>query len=176
MLEEPWRTRMDTYSSSSIHIWTHIAPLACCCIALQRTHMEQHPSQLLYVSTLLYSSCMSILLHMCPHTTICLSSYYYTRVLILLYMCLLYTAICVVILLYMCLHTPIYVSTLYCYICVVILLYICPHTSMYLSSYYYIRKVIHMSALQMLKLYNNYITICVLILLYMCPRTTIYVR
>ena len=56
------------------------------------------------------------LLHVCPHTTICVSSYYY---------------ICVLILLYMCPHTAIYVSSYYYmssydYICVIILLYMCP--------------------------------------------------
>jgi hypothetical protein len=100
---------------------------------------------------------MRILLYMCPHTTIYVSSYCYICVLILLYghtyssirthMCKcgnILLHICVLILLYMCPHTT---------ICVLIQLYLCPHTTIYLSSYYYI---------------------FVLILLYICPHTTIY--
>ncbi len=48
--------------------------------------------------------CVLILLYMCPHTAIYVSSYCY---------------ICVLILLYMCPHTAIYVSS-YCYICVLV--------------------------------------------------------
>ncbi len=61
------------------------------------------------------TTCILILLHMCPHTTIYVSSYYY-----------------------MCPHTTTYVSSYYhilllhvCwyyYICVFILLHMCPHT------------------------------------------------
>ena len=51
-----------------------------------------------------------ILLHMCPHTTMYVSSHYYIYVLILPYMCP---------------RTTIYVSSHY-YVCVLILPYICP--------------------------------------------------
>jgi hypothetical protein len=90
---------------------------------------------------------------MCPHTTICVSSYYDVCGLILLYMCphTMYVAsyyymcpcttiflsayydVCVRILLYMCAHTTIYQSSCY-YVCVLILLY----TTIYVCSYYYI--------------------------------------
>ncbi len=46
-----------------------------------------------------YTICVFILLYVCPHTTIYVSSDYY---------------ICVLILLYMCPHTTIYVSSFYC--------------------------------------------------------------
>ncbi len=54
-----------------------------------------------------------ILPYMCPHTTVCVSSYYY---------------VCVLILLHRCRHTPIHVSSYYC-MCVLILLCMCPHTT-----------------------------------------------
>ncbi len=56
-----------------------------------------------------------ILVCMCPHTVMYVSSYCY---------------ICVLILLCMCRHTVMYVSS-YCYTCVLVLLYMCPHTVMY---------------------------------------------
>jgi hypothetical protein len=56
-----------------------------------------------------------VLLYMCPHTTIYVSSYYYICVLILRYMCAemeqpLMHQQCVLILLYMCPHTAIYIT------------------------------------------------------------------
>ena len=54
----------------------------------------------------------TILLYVCPHTTIHVPSYCYT---------------CVLRLPYMCPHTTIYVPS-YCYVCVLIRLYMCPHT------------------------------------------------
>jgi hypothetical protein len=72
--------------------------------------------------------CVLILLYMCPHTTIYVSSHYYICVLILLYMCPQYY--------YMCPHTT---------ICVLILLYMCPHTTINVSSYYYICVLILLS-------------------------------
>jgi hypothetical protein len=95
--------------------------------------------------------CVLILLYMCPHTLLCVSSYYY-------YIC--------VLILYICSHTgdassPDHSATnvsSYYYICVLIL-YVCPHTgdasspedsATIVFSYYYI---------------------CVLILLYVCPHT-----
>jgi hypothetical protein len=87
--------------------------------------------------------------YMCPHTTTCVSAYYYKCVLILLYMCphtTIYTTIYVSSYYYISVRsffraTPSQVST-YCYTCALILLYMCPHTA-----------------------------IRVLILLYMCPHT-----
>jgi hypothetical protein len=81
------------------------------------------PRTTIYVSAYYYTCvvillCVRILLYLCPHTTIHVSSYYYICVRILLHMCLM---------LYMCPHTTIYVR---------ILLRICPHTT-YVSSYYY---------------------------------------
>ena len=72
--------------------------------------------KLLYVSCEYFHVCVLILLYMCPHTTIYVSSCYY---------------LCVLILLYMCPRTAIYVLicvSSYCCICVLILLYV--------SSYY----------------------------------------
>ncbi len=62
--------------------------------------------------------CVLILLYMCPHTAMYVSSYYYVCVVILLYMSLL---------VYFCPHTNLCVSSYY---------YICPHTTIYVSSYY----------------------------------------
>jgi len=65
---------------------------------------------------------------MCPHTTICVSSYYYMCPHTTIYMCP-HTTTCVLILLHMCPHTTIYVSSHYYifsshyYICVLIHLY-----------------------------------------------------
>ena len=100
-----------------------------------------------------------LILYVCPHTSICVSSHDY---------------ICALILLYMCPHTAIYVSS-YCYICVLALLYVCPHSSIYASScyggillpmdmipfYFDIFLVVHVCPRT---------TICVLILLYICPQ------
>jgi hypothetical protein len=66
------------------------------------------------------AGCEQILLYMCPHYTIYVSSYYY-----------------------MCPHYTIYVSSYYCMClhttrCVRIILYMCPNTTIYVSSYYYI--------------------------------------
>jgi hypothetical protein len=77
---------------------------------------------------------LTLLLYMCPHTALCVSSYSCD---LLLYMCphtalcvSSYCYICVLILLYMCPHTALYVSS-YCSACVLILLYMCPPTSMH---------------------------------------------
>ncbi len=64
--------------------------------------------------------------YMCPHTTIYVSSCYYTCVLILLYMCP-HATIYVSSYYNMCPHATTHVSS-YSYICVVMLLYLCPHT------------------------------------------------
>jgi hypothetical protein len=88
--------------------------------------------------------CVLILLYMCPHTAVYVSSYCCMCVLILLYVCphtAVYTAVylssycykCVLILLYV--NRPQiagYVS--FCYISVLILLYICLHTTTSASS------------------------------------------
>jgi len=82
--------------------------------------------------------CVLILLYICPHTAICLSSYCYMSVLILLCVCS-RTAIYVSSYCYVCTHTPIYMFvSSYCYVSVLILLYVCPHTVMFVSSYCYI--------------------------------------
>jgi hypothetical protein len=88
----------------------------------------------------------------CPHTAICVSSYYCIFVLILLYMCP---------------HTTFYVSSYY-YI-------FCPHTTVCVSSYYYIFCP-HTTVCVLILLYilSSYYCICVLTLLYMCPHTIIY--
>jgi hypothetical protein len=82
---------------------------------------------LLYVSSYYYI-CVLILLYMCPHTSIYVSSYCYTRC------CpagtkqnaplsLVHHYICVLILVYMCPHTTICVSSKY-YMCVLIVVYV----------------------------------------------------
>jgi hypothetical protein len=105
-----------------------IAPSYYCICVLILLYMCPHTT--VYVSSYYYmcphtTICFLILLCMCPHTTVYVSSYYYVCVLILLYMCP-HTTICVLILLYMCPHTTIYVSSYY---------YMCPHTTGYVSSY-----------------------------------------
>jgi hypothetical protein len=77
---------------------------------------------------------------------LCVSSYYYT---------------CVLILLCMCPHTTIHVSSYY-YPCVLILLYMCPHTTVHVFSYYCMHGCLHTAYM------------CVRILLYVCPHTTIH--
>ncbi len=103
----------------------------------------------------------SWLIYMCPPTTICMSSYCYS---------------CVLILPYDCPHTALYVSS-YCYMSLCYwradeltssLLYMCPDTTIYVSSYYHICVLI-------LLCMCPHATPCVCILLSMCPHTTIYV-
>ncbi len=117
-----------------------------------------------YVSSY-YCLCVLILLSMCPHTSVYVSSYYYVYsyyclcVLILLSMCTTlsslhymcpHTTVCVLILLYMCPHTTTCVRILLLYMCphstmcpqyyyvCVLILYIRPHTTTYLSSHCHI--------------------------------------
>jgi hypothetical protein len=84
---------------------------------------------------------------MCPHTSICVSSYLYICVLIPLYMCS-HTTIYLSsyyytshrlsqAFRYICPHTSIYLPS-YLYMCVLIPLYMSPHTSLYMSAYFYI--------------------------------------
>jgi hypothetical protein len=126
-----------------------------------------HPSSLLgYI-------CVLILLHMCPHTIIYVSSdttyvsaYYYICVRILLNMCP-HTYY------YMWPHTTTYVSSYHAslplgYICVICVripsllalgIYMCPHTTaIYVSSYYYMCVLILLCKRSLL--------------LHMCPHTT----
>ncbi len=113
----------------------------------------------IWVLILLYvcprSICVLILLYICPHTTIYVSSYYYTCVLILPYLCPNNTK-CVSSSYHIFVPILLYVSS-YSYICVRILPYMCSHDTIcvlilpYVSSYY------HMCL---------HTTICVLILLY----------
>ncbi len=90
--------------------------------------------------------CMSvlILLHMCPHTTICVLT------------------LCVLMLLCMCPHTTIYVSS-YCYICVLILLYVSSH---------YTCVLILLNMCPHATFMCPHATVCVRILLHMCPHAT----
>ena len=129
---------------------------------------------------------------MCPHTTtIYVSSYYIyvlipLCVLILLYLCL-HTTVYVSSSYFMCPHTTISVSSYYC-ICVlklpcVLILQMCPHTNIYVSSYYYLCPHTNISVSSyyyicvLILLYvSSYHCICVLILLNMCPHTTTSVQ
>jgi hypothetical protein len=109
-----------------------------------------HVLILLYMPHTATDICVLILLHMCPHPTTYVSSYYYIRVLTLPYM----SAYYYIILPHMRPHAtthPSYPSSCY-YIYVLMLLYMRPHTTTYVSSYYYT---------------------CVLILLHMCPHTSV---
>ena len=99
------------------------------------------PHTAMYVSS--YDFLCVLILVMCPHTTIQMSSQ--SDELVLLYICP-HTAICVLILLcvssyYMCPHTPRCPHTI-----------MCPHTTI-----------------------CAFILLCVLILYDMCPHTTVYV-
>jgi hypothetical protein len=101
---------------------------------------------------------------MCPHTTVCESSYCYICVLKLLYMQCALAAVL--------LHVPppdMCVSS-YCNICVLILLYMCPHTAIYLYSYYSVRRTRCASAASASSRYA-----CPHTAIYMCPNTAICV-
>jgi hypothetical protein len=107
---------------------------------------------------------------MCPHTTVCVSSYCYIRVLILLYVSS-YCYVCVLILLCMCPHTA---------LCVLILPYMCPHTTMCVlillcvSSDHYICPLLYMCSAALLQLCCSSVsTTCVFRPL--CTSSTIYV-
>ncbi len=107
----------------------------------------------------------SCLLYVCPHTPICVSSYYYMRVLILLYMCP-HTTMSLSCLLYVCPHTAysivlilLYVVSYYC-ICVLMLLCLFHACSMCVLILLYV---------------STYCYTCVLIRLYICPHTATYV-
>ena len=84
-----------------------------------RQHMSAYVTQC-YKSAYCYI-CVLILLYMCPHSAIYVSSY--------CYMCP-QRYICVLIL-------PTYVSS-YCDVCVLILLHMCPHITIYVSSCCYV--------------------------------------
>ena len=127
----------------------------------------------------------SILLHMCPHTTMTTATTLPSQANTLLYMCSHTTmcpdsTICVLILLCMssCYYMRPHTTTAYCYTCVLtilcvrILLCMWPHTTIYVSSYERGRRsgagicphtTVHVSP---------YYYICVLTLLYMCPHTS----
>jgi hypothetical protein len=126
--------------------------------------------------------CVLMLLHMCPHSVMCVliceeswimpsnppslrytpiyvSSYYYICVLVLLYQAPIYvTSYC-----YICVLIQSYCYIRLLSICVLILLHMCPHTAisgsyLYVSSYYYTPP---------------YPYICAYILLYLCHHTTV---
>jgi hypothetical protein len=86
--------------------------------------------------------------HICPHTTIYVSSYYFICFLILLQ--------CVVILLYMCPHTT-----------------MCPRTTKHVSSCYHATTCVLM-LLHESSCYNICVLILLYVLVYMCPHTTIH--
>ena len=137
------------------------------------------------VSSCSFTHVSSILLHVCPRTTIYMSSYYYIYVLILL---------CV------CPHTTIYMSSYY-YRCVLILLYTCVLDTttcvlvlLYVCSYYCTRDLMQQlqqrgatAATAPLRQacrttvcvhttvhVTSYYYICVRILLHMCPDHKIH--
>jgi hypothetical protein len=123
---------------TAICVSSYCLERVCCCSKRTYAHNKWHVSSYCYMCVLILhmcphpTICVLILLYRCPHTTIHVSSYCYVCVRILLYMCP-HTAMCVRILLYMCPHTAICVSAYY-YTCVLILLYMCPHTAIYVSS------------------------------------------
>jgi hypothetical protein len=92
------------------------------------SHQRSYPLPLLY-----HHSHICLLLYVCTHTTIYVSSYSYICVLILLYMCP--HSICI----YVSSYSTTYVSSFD--ICVLVLhvssyYYMCPHTTTYVPSYY----------------------------------------
>jgi hypothetical protein len=95
-----------------------------------------------------------VLLYVCPHTTIYLSSYYCMCPHTIILLCVSGPTD-------MCPHTTISVSSYY-YICVLILLYLCPQL--------HLRR-----RLRILLYVRPHTTICVPILLYVCPHTSISV-
>jgi hypothetical protein len=122
-----------------------------------------------------------ILLYMCPHTTIYVSSYHCICVLILLLRRLgPFLLVSPQVFSYYYTYTTIYVSS-YHYKCVLVPLYMCPHATVNVSSYHYICVLILLLRrlgpfLLVSPQVFLYYYICVLILLYMCPHhTTIYV-
>ncbi len=101
--------------------------------------------------------------HICPHTTLYVSSYYYISVLILLYICPHTTIhVCVLILLYILSAHVAYCSGVL--IVTDIYRYIYRYIPICVSSYYMLSAHVALSA---------YYYICVFILLYMCLHTTI---
>jgi hypothetical protein len=102
----------------------------CVLILLIRASLTGPLQTPVYTAGMCYlTTCVLILLYMCPHTTIYVSSYYsYAHRGQALFKPLYIQHICVILL---------HVSSYY-YICVLILLYMCPHTTIYVSSYYYI--------------------------------------
>jgi hypothetical protein len=100
-----------------------------------------------------------ILLYMCPHAPMYVSSYSY---------------ICVLMLLYVCPHTPIYVSSC-SYVCVLMLLYLCVLVPLHICYTIYIYGTVLCSAATLCVLILLYIPthIYIVLVLYTCPRTTI---
>ncbi len=97
--------RMLTKMPLIVLLYIYICPHTC--------HNTPHTLQVDACRWMCPSSSALSMLHICPHTPIC-----------------------VFILLYICPHTAIYVSSYY-YICVLTLLYMCPHTTIQVSSHYY---------------------------------------
>jgi hypothetical protein len=101
----------ERYIRCSSDWWRHPSQSSAYCYTCVRT--------LLHMGAFGYLSSVLILLHICPHTAVYVSSY---------------CCVCVLILLHICPHTAVYVSS-YCCVCVLILLCMCPHTAVYVSSY-----------------------------------------
>jgi hypothetical protein len=95
-----------------------------------------------------------ILLYMCPHATVCVTSYYLTN----------------------SMRQDTSGSPLsHYYIRVRILLYMCPHATVCVSSYYLTTACATIRAeapCRTTTCVSSYYYVCVVMLLYMCPRTT----
>ncbi len=135
--------RILLYVSSDI-----IYAICICPHTIPPRSWDIYVSSYYYICVLILLYMCPLILHMCPHNTKYVSSYYYmcphTTTCVLI-PCLLALGI------YMCYVSAYHPSSLLGYICVLILLlYMCPHTTICVSSYY-----------------------CVSVLYcYMCPHTT----
>ncbi len=145
-------TQFTCFTGTKVQILTQRPPPSCRSIippAMARPRsnicvfvlLYMCPHTAVYVSSYCYM-CALILLYMCPHTAMYVSPYCCMCVLVLLfvyrYMCP-YSRISALVLLYMCPQTAIYVSSS-CYIYVLKLLYVCPHPAIYVPSNCYILK------------------------------------
>jgi hypothetical protein len=149
----------------------------CVCVCVIRPHSLCHMCPQTVFSLLLNVSSYYCVCPLAPLSlSICLSSNYYTCVLILLCYCVsvyyyrcvlmllhiwhLHVLLCASLLLQLCPHTTIYTSPSTS----LTLLYMCPHTTTYMYSHYYITSLpLHCILLYVSSYY------------YMSPHTTIYV-
>jgi hypothetical protein len=132
----------------------YMCPHTTCVLILLYTSLHT----VVYESNAKFWSPHLILLYMCPHTTICVSSYCY---------------MCVLILLYVCPHTAVCVSS-YCCVCVLLLLCMRPHTGIYVSSYCYMSIILKLLCMCPPAIYLStyYCAIYLSSYYYMCPHTT----